>query len=263
MARLAPRDEIASQSRILAACRREHLAKQAMYLYPRGGQSVKGPSIRLAEVLAQNWGNMDFGTREVERRDGESEMLAFAWDIETNVRAERRFTVRHIRDKQGGGVALSDERDIYELGANMAARRLRACILQIVPGDVVDLAIAECAKTVATGGTKSFPDKVRELVEAFGKLSITVGHIETRLGHAVGEMLPEEFSDLVAIYTALKDKQGKASDYFAVPKQVSATEATTAATEALRRGRKPGTSGPDTSPVLDVADPFDGDEGGK
>lgn len=42
--------------RILKSCTRETLAQSAVYSYPRGGQSVEGPSIRLAETLAQEWG---------------------------------------------------------------------------------------------------------------------------------------------------------------------------------------------------------------
>lgn len=56
-----------------------------MYQYLRGGTKVTGPSIRLAEVLAQNWGNLSFGVKELEQRDGESIAMAYTWDLETNV----------------------------------------------------------------------------------------------------------------------------------------------------------------------------------
>src|SRR5882672_626568 len=63
-----PRDEIESERRIMQACKRRSLAGEAMYAYPRGGETVTGPSIRLAEVLAQNWGNIDVGIKELAQR---------------------------------------------------------------------------------------------------------------------------------------------------------------------------------------------------
>ena len=144
-----PRDQFAAYQRIKQACERKTLAAIACYEYPRGGQKVTGPSIRLAEVVAQNWGNMTFGVVELEQKVGESTCMAYAWDIETNVRSEKIFTVKHERKARGATQKLDDSRDIYELIANMGARRQRACILAVIPKDVVDAAVEECDKTLA------------------------------------------------------------------------------------------------------------------
>ena len=48
MAKRFPRDENISRSRILRSCQRPGLASRAIYAYPKGGQNVTGPSIRLA-----------------------------------------------------------------------------------------------------------------------------------------------------------------------------------------------------------------------
>ena len=45
----------------------------------------------------------------------------------------------------------TEDRDIYELEANMSARRIRACILQMIPGDVTDAAVAACRMTASSG----------------------------------------------------------------------------------------------------------------
>ena len=97
MARQFPRNVFQAEQRILDACKRPSLAETAVYSYPRGGTRVEGPSIRLAEVLAQNWGNIAFGIKELEQRPGESVAMAYAWDLETNVRQEKVFTVPHSR----------------------------------------------------------------------------------------------------------------------------------------------------------------------
>ena len=140
LAKQFPRSKVEAADRILTECTRASLAESAIYSFPRGGQEVTGASIRLAEVLAMNWGNFTFGWKETARRaeggHGVSEIMAYAWDYETNVRAMREFTVKHWRDTKSGGYAIKDERDIYELCANQAARRMRACILNIIPGSL-------------------------------------------------------------------------------------------------------------------------------
>lgn len=89
MAKQFPRNPFDAERRILDACKRQSLAKTAVYNYPRGGQMVSGPSIRLAEVVAQNWGNLSFGIKELQQLPGESVAMAYAWDLETNTRQEK------------------------------------------------------------------------------------------------------------------------------------------------------------------------------
>lgn len=84
MAKRFPRDKIKATERILNDCMRPKLAENALYTYSRGGTDISGPSIRLAEAIAQNWGNIDFGIKELEQSNGVSKVMAFAWDLETN-----------------------------------------------------------------------------------------------------------------------------------------------------------------------------------
>src|SRR5690606_36069410 len=67
IAKRFPRDENTAFARIMRACKRKQLAEAAIYAYPKGGTNVQGPSIRLAEALAQAWGNIDFGVIELEQ----------------------------------------------------------------------------------------------------------------------------------------------------------------------------------------------------
>ena len=129
IAKRFPRDEVEAFNRVMQSCKRKSLAESAMYEYPRGGTKVTGPSIRLAEAIAQNWGNIDFGITELEQKNGESQVMAYAWDLETNSRQVKIFSVPHIRSTKKGNVPLTDPRDIYEMVANQGARRLRSCIL--------------------------------------------------------------------------------------------------------------------------------------
>src|SRR5574344_1001577 len=107
VAKRFPRDMNSSYGRIMDACKRRSLAERAIYEYPRGGENVTGPSIRLAEVMAQNWGNLDFGITELEQKNGESNVMAYCWDLETNTRQTKIFTVPHIRHTKKGDIALT------------------------------------------------------------------------------------------------------------------------------------------------------------
>ena len=143
-----PRDQVVAYNNIMRACQRRKLAESSMYEFPRGNEKITGPSIRLAEAIAQNWGNIDFGFMELEQRNGASQVMAYAWDLETNSRQTKLFSVPHIRHTRKGDYPLTDPRDIYEAVANQAARRVRACILGIIPSDVVEAAVDRCNKTL-------------------------------------------------------------------------------------------------------------------
>ena len=133
LARQFPRDPIVATDKILKECQRVTLAEKAIYSYPRGGTQITGPSIRLAEAIIRSWGNCLSGITEIDRTEKESSMLAYAWDLETNTMVRKEFKVAHIRDTKKEKKVLTDERDIYEVTANMGARRMRNCILALIP----------------------------------------------------------------------------------------------------------------------------------
>jgi hypothetical protein len=217
-----PRDPERALTRILQDCKRPALAEQAVYSYPRGGQTVCGPSIRLAETIARAWGNLDCGIVELETKPGignvpgESVMMSYAWDLETNTRVTKVFTVKHIRDTKQASKALTDQRDIYETTANQGARRLRACILAVIPGDIVDSAVKACNKALE-GGKGPIIDRVRLMLSAFHELGVTQEMIEKRLGHVIGVTTEAEIVKLTQIFNSLRDNFGQRSDYFEMP----------------------------------------------
>jgi hypothetical protein len=213
IAKKFPRDENASYMRIMKACERPFLAEQAMYVYPRGGVSVTGPSIRLAEAMAQAWGNVDCGVREISQSDGMSVAEAYAIDLETNTRTVKTFHVPHTRDTKQGKKKLTDSRDIYEAVANQGARRLRACILAVIPGDVCDAAVAQCEKTLRSSDVP-IEDQIRKLVMAFDEIGVKTDHLEKRLGHKLDATIPQEIVTLRGIYKSIKDGMADRSQFF-------------------------------------------------
>lgn len=208
VAKRFPRNEEQSMDRILNACTRQSLAESAIYSYPRGGQEITGPSIRLAECIAQSWGNIDFGYIELEQKNGESQVMAYAWDLETNTRQSKVFSVPHRRETSKGSYSLTDSRDIYELVANQASRRVRSCILAIVPGDVVDSAMKQCEATLkgaALNGKKSLDERITDMVLSFQKYEVTEEMLCAYIGKNLDAFNEKDVLKLRKVYTSLKD----------------------------------------------------------
>lgn len=213
LAKQFPRDVVGAVDRIINECTRPELAQQAVYAYPRGGQRVTGPSIRLAETIARNWGNIDFGIKELEQENGESSVIAYAWDLETNVRQSKTFKVKHERKARGQVNKLTDPRDIYEMVANQGARRVRACILGVIPGDVVDKALEQCNVTSnATADTSK--EGIQKLLKAFEKFKVEKSHIEKNIGCHIEAINAAQVVNLRSIFQSLKDGMSKPWDWF-------------------------------------------------
>ncbi len=225
IAKKFPRDPVVAMDRILNACTRPMLAEKAVYEYGKGGQDVSGPSIRMAEVLAQNWGNMRCGVIEVSRGVGVSECLAYATDLETNFGDEKRFQVRHWIDTKGGGRAAKDEREIYELIANMGARRKRACIMAVIPGDVQEAAVRQCEVTLST--KVQITDELKQsLIDKFAAFGVTKEMLEKRIQRRMDAITPGMVVNLGKIYNSVKDGMSTASEWF----DMQATQGDTAET---------------------------------
>lgn len=248
IAKRFPRNQIEATDRILQACTRATLAEGALYSYSRGGQEITGPSIRLAEVAAQAWGNVSFGIRELEQRNGASTVEAFAWDMETNTRQVKVFQVEHVRHTRSGQKKLEDPRDIYELVANQGARRLRSCILGVVPGDVIEAAVKQCEQTLHASADTS-PDALKKLLAAFATFHVTKEQIEARIQCRLEAIRPAQIVQLKKVYASLRDGMSYTADWFEVA-EGSAPARTLK--EAVSKGKKAAPAPGDDAPPVSV-----------
>ncbi len=254
IARMNPRDQRQSMDRILNACTRQHLARSAIYQYARGGTNISGASIRLAEAIAQQWGNIQFGIREIEQINGGSTVQAFAWDVETNTRREVTFHVPHERRAGGTNKKLTDPRDIYELVANQGSRRLRACILAIIPSDVTESAVEQCEQTLMASADVS-PEGVKRLVDAFTEFGVTKEQIEIRIQRRLDAIQPAQVVNLRKIYTSIRDGMSAPDEWFeAVAKKSRSVDSLIGGSTVDKTIAPP--QEPITSAKLDTPDPY-------
>lgn len=238
MARQLPRNEMTAYKKILQSAKRTTLAEKATFCFPRGGSMVKGPSIRAAETLAKYWGNIDFGIKELSQNlnTHTSEVMAYAWDLETNTRQTKTFTVQHIRATRTTMTTLTDPRDIYEKVANDGARRLRACILGILPSDIVEDFISECEKTLEGNNDKPLADRIKDMLKKFEELGVTQEMIEKRMGTVASNFIAKNLVDLGAIYNSIKNNFMPVDKYFEIP--TNAEEQLEKANKKVAEGKK-------------------------
>lgn len=228
-----PRDEVSAYNRILRDCQRSSLAEKAMYEYPKGGKMITGPSIHLARVLARGWGNLDSGFKVLEQNARESTVMSYCWDLETNYRETKVFTVPHIRETKKGAKPLTDSREIYELIANQASRRERACILSVIPSDVVDAAVGQCGTTLAGKSKMPLVDMIRALVKNFQEqFGVTSEMLETYIGCKKEAFSQQSVIRLKNVYNTLRDGSASVEQYFDMESAAPAAAATESAGES-------------------------------
>lgn len=219
IAKKFPRDEVQALREIVDACSHPDIAEAGVYAYAKGGTEIIDASIRLAEIIARAWGNFSYGIIEVAQEAEGTLMQAYAWDAERNLRSERKFHVPHLRHTKRGAYKLEDPREIYELNANMGARRLRACMLALIPAHVKKAALEQC-RIVNAQSVDMNPEAITRMLDAFKKYGITRAHIEARIQRNLESAPPEAVVKLREIFNSMRDGMTAASDWF----EIEATE---------------------------------------
>lgn len=217
-----PRNLIQCNEMLSSACGNYKLASQALYNFKRGGE-VSGPSIRLAEAIATCWGNIEYGFEEIEKSQMFTKVRAYAVDNQRNVSAERVFDVSHVRVTKNGSKLLEEPRDVYEAVANSAQRRVRACILQIIPVNFVDQAIEYCNQTLAANVSIT-PKTVENLISAFANIGVTKSQIEKNIQRKIESINIQLLLRLRGIYKAIDDGISSKEQYFDEEEEVTETK---------------------------------------
>ncbi len=217
-----PRNEMACYSKLMGAVGRKQMAEVARYSYPRGDATVSGPSVKLAREAARQWGNIRYGV-DILRDDLQTRHIrGWAWDIETNtkVTADDEFRKKVQRKDKKTKKTLwvdADERDLRELTNRRGAICVRNCLLQLLPGDMIDDALEQCRKTLA-GDTKDKKTTIHDLTRAFAGIDVTVTMLEGYLEHPLEEANADELADLRGVFASIRDGNSKREEYFTTSK---------------------------------------------
>ncbi len=214
IARKFPRNEFDSQIAITNSCKRLSFAESALYVLPRGGKKIVGPSIHMAKMLAQKWGNIQYGVRELNTNEDETEVETYCWDMESNVRISRTMKIRHEMKANKVIKKLIDPADIsMHVGAH-SARKLRNCILDTIPEDIVQAAKDIVTLTLEKGYGEDIKTRINKMLVAFQEYGVNREQIEEKIGHKIEATIPTELVNLQQLYVSLRDGMIKREEAF-------------------------------------------------
>lgn len=201
-----PRDIMRCKNNSIAVvCMDKETAESCRYAKPTGGKNVVGPSVHLARIIAQQYGNLKVVQR-IKMIDAKSIVAeAIAFDMETNyaVSVEARRSII-----QKNGQRYSDS--VIETNAMaILAIAERNAILKVVPKAIVDVVYKEAFK-FANGDLSDEAKILKARKTALDYLQSNYGATESEVLKLLGlrssrQIGAEQIADLRAFTQSLKD----------------------------------------------------------
>lgn len=211
VAKRFPRSIDECWAKLMQSCKRQSFAKKASYSYPRGGTQITGPSVNLARIAGQCYGNIRYGV-DITRDDDENRsIVGWAWDVENNVRASYPDHFKKLIFRKKGGWVVPDERDLRELTNRRGAIVVRNALIHVMPNDFIEDAEAMCLKTLKDN-IKDPEGEKKHLILEFDKIGVSVEMLTSYL--KTDKWGPDNLVTLQGILTAIGDGSGKRDDYF-------------------------------------------------
>jgi hypothetical protein len=136
-------------------------ARSAEYSKPVGGGKVTGPSVRLAEIAALCWRNIEVEISDPVITENSVTVQAFAWDMERNIRMPGMATTS-ILTKEGKRYV---QHMVETATIATAAKARRNAILSVIPRAYIN-DLLEIAKEVAKANRPPL-EKVRQDMLAY------------------------------------------------------------------------------------------------
>lgn len=195
----------------------EETAASCFYTLPArkggDGQSIKGPSVRLAEIALASYQHVKAGARIISDDGKFITAQAVVHDLFNNVsvsiEVKRRVTYKD-------GKRFSDDM-IATTGNAATSIALRNAVFRVVPRAIV-MPVYEKAKQVAVGDVKSLVSKRAKIIERLGKMGVTVDRVLNAVGVAkVDDIGIEQMETLIGYGTSLKDGEYSIEELFPIP----------------------------------------------
>lgn len=229
MALHRPRNYMQARQRILDACKRPAFAASVEYAKPVGGSSVRGPSIRFAELAVQQWGNIRVDTSTTFESDDFRKIRVQVLDLETNTcfgkgitvnktversKADGREVLRQRTNTQGKPVYIvrATEDELATKEAAAISKVVRNEGLRLIPQDIIDEAL-EVARAARRGDVADPQERIRKVCDLFAAIRVTPDDLSHYLGCPVDKASPVQIDDLQTVYTAIKSGEARWSDY--------------------------------------------------
>lgn len=187
----------------------EDTATACFYTLPRGGKSIQGPSVRLAEIALACYGNLRAGSRIVSSTTtGDTPHVvvqSVAHDLESNVAVtiEKRRRITPRKDREGN--TFVDE-DAVNLAVNAcSAIAFRDAVFKVIPRAMVTPAL-DAARKVSVGEARSFVVNRSRVIKRLNQMGVTDDRILAVVGaDSISDINAEMLADLIGIGTSIRD----------------------------------------------------------
>jgi hypothetical protein len=246
-ARTYPRSiKLAIDNILTLATLDEETAEECIYALPRSGKPIRGPSVRLAEIIAQCWGNNRVDARVVQIDRVNKVIVAEGtyMDLESNT-ATRSSVQRRISDKKG---SLFNDDMITVTGNAAGSIARRNAILAGVPKGVWRKAVV-AAELIIKGDAKTLVERRDQAVKAFAMFGLAPEQVFQIIGvKGLDDIALDDLATMRVIFAALKNKEQTVEELLRVNaptrQRVGAADAKLAAPEqfaaiALKADKEP------------------------
>ncbi|SHG86106.1 hypothetical protein SAMN05443549_107158 [Flavobacterium fluvii] len=192
-------------------------ASSCSYALPRGGKTLNGPSVHLALILAQNWGNLRIEAKIASIDNKTITSQAVCFDLQKNI-AIKVEVKRSIITKTG---RMND--DMITVTGNAAnSISLRNAILKVIPKAVVDK-VSKSAKQLITGDISDETKLIKKRTTVLDGLKNTYGVTEKEVLDILGKpstanITGEDLVTLIGYAQAIKDGDSTADLIFRAKK---------------------------------------------
>ena len=188
------------------------VAASCKYAVPRGGKTIEGKSIRLAEIVMSTWGNLRVNSEVIDIGERTVRVQATCHDLESNV-AYRAEVSRRITDKNGR--RYNDDM-IQTATAAAQSIAVRNAIFRVVPGAITD-GMANKAEEAALLDGEALLKRREACIKHFEGMGIPAERVLEYVKRSRWqELTAEDMLELKGILAAVRDGQAALTDYFPV-----------------------------------------------
>lgn len=227
-------DETAAESLYALVRKKKQQGRNAATVQDQENKAIEGPSIRLAEIAAQCWGNCRIEARvvSVNRQEKYVEALGSFHDLETNMMSTA--TVRRNISTSTGYLFSADMITVTGNAACSIAKR--NAILAGIPRGVYRPAY-NAARGIVAGTHATLSENREKAIKAFAAYGVTPAQIFDALDlEGEGDIKLDHIAILRAMFASIKNGEATVEEMFAK--------------------EKPATGDPDHSPLVKKSDPI-------
>ena len=188
----------------------EDIAASCSYSLPRGGKTLEGPSVRMAEIVVSSFGNIRSGARVIANDGKTITAQGICHDLETNncvtVEIKRRITDKY-------GKTFND--DMQTVTGNAAcAIAFRNAVFKVVPAALCQ-DIYDKAKEVARGTAETLVVRRDKAIDYFNSIGVKNEQIISVLEiKKIEDIDLDKLSILTGMKAAIKNGEATVASLF-------------------------------------------------